>query len=82
MKSSFGGFFLYSVAAANKSLKILTTLVPSAAETKLKGIYKSSMNLYDLFTALGSKSILFATHRQGICGVCYRISPYQFFRLS
>ena len=66
IKSSFGGFFLYSDARFNESLKIYTTLVPSAAETKLNGTPRSEMNLYLRLVALGSKSILFAIIRQGI----------------
>jgi hypothetical protein len=48
MKSSLGGLALYSIAIFKASLNIYTTLVPLAADTKLKGTPSSSTNLYYL----------------------------------
>jgi hypothetical protein len=62
------------------SLKIATTLVPSAADTKLKGTPRSSTNLYLRYVALSSISILFAIIMHGMSGAWCLISLYQPFK--
>ena len=76
-KSSLLGSSLYLIAISSVSRKIATTLVPSAAETKLKGTPRSSTNLYLRCVALSSISILLAIIMKGTSERWCFISLYQ-----